>query len=96
MFWTIVANVKVSRGELPGGDSSDSLEMERPELLNEVRKKINTKGKNIKWLPMESLKVVSSIPSIDDFLSSFCQMKIKGILVKVSLKHFSWLLLLRR
>ncbi|XP_041924630.1 uncharacterized protein LOC121688822 isoform X1 [Alosa sapidissima] len=54
----------------PSGETSDSLEMERQELLNEVKKSNNTKviqEKMAKTFSIRRLKIVSESPAADDF-----------------------------
>ncbi|KAI4872416.1 hypothetical protein NFI96_031728, partial [Prochilodus magdalenae] len=68
----------------PSGETSSSLERERQELLNEVKKKNNTKviqEKMAKTLSYRRLEVVSGSPAADEFRERwpalFCDAEIK-------------------
>lgn len=54
----------------PSGETSDTLELERQELLNEVKKKNNNKviqEKMAKTFSYRRLEVVSGSPAAEDF-----------------------------
>ncbi|XP_046880477.1 sterile alpha motif domain-containing protein 3-like isoform X2 [Hypomesus transpacificus] len=68
----------------PSGETSNTLEMERLQLLNEVKKKNNTKviaEKMAKTFSYRRLEVVSGSPAADDFQERwpalFCEAEIK-------------------